>query len=39
LDAGSVLTSKTRLPASANAIAEAQASEVFPTPPLPVKNN
>ena len=38
LDAGSVLTSSTRLPASARAMATAQAIEVLPTPPLPVKN-
>src|ERR1035437_4682638 len=37
LDAGSVLTSKTRRPRSARAMAEAQARDVFPTPPLPVK--
>ena len=37
-DAGSVLTSSTRFPRSANSTAVAQASEVFPTPPLPVKN-
>src|ERR1039458_9317484 len=37
LDAGSVLTSNTRLPRSARAMAEAQARDVFPTPPLPVK--
>ena len=37
LEAGSVLTTRTRFPASANASAVAQASEVFPTPPLPVK--
>src|ERR1017187_486667 len=38
LEAGSVLTSNTRLPLSASAMAEAHASEVLPTPPLPVKN-
>jgi hypothetical protein len=37
LDAGSVLTSNTRRPASARASALAQASDVLPTPPLPVK--
>ena len=37
-DAGSVLTSSTRFPRSARPTATAQASEVFPTPPLPVKN-
>jgi hypothetical protein len=37
-DAGSVLTSSTCLPASANCTAAAQAMEVLPTPPLPVKN-
>ena len=37
-EAGSVLASSTRLPRSASAIAVAQASEVLPTPPLPVKN-
>ncbi len=37
-EAGSVLTSKTRLPCSARRIAVAQEMEVFPTPPLPVKN-
>src|SRR4029453_11979616 len=36
-DAGSVLTSNTFLPASASAIATAQAVDVLPTPPLPVK--
>src|SRR5512145_3061872 len=36
-DAGSVLTSSTRLPASASAIAVALAVEVLPTPPFPVK--
>src|SRR5665647_1996557 len=36
-DAGSVLTSSTRLPASARPMAVAQAAEVLPTPPLPVK--
>ena len=38
LEAGSVLTSNTRRPASASCMAVAQAIEVFPTPPLPVKN-
>ena len=38
LEAGSVLTSNTRLPASASCTAVAQAMEVLPTPPLPVKN-
>ena len=37
LEAGSVLTSNTRLPLAANWIAVAQAMEVLPTPPLPVK--
>ena len=37
-EAGSVLTSSTRLPASARPMAVAQAEEVLPTPPLPVKN-
>ena len=37
-DAGSVLTSSTRFPASARATAVALATEVLPTPPLPVKN-
>ena len=37
-DAGSVDTSRTRRPASASDTAVAQASEVLPTPPLPVKN-
>jgi anti-sigma factor RsiW len=37
-EAGSVLTSRTRLPASARPIAVAHAAEVLPTPPLPVKN-
>src|SRR4051812_42055985 len=37
-DAGSVLTSNTRLPLSARVMAVAQATEVLPTPPLPVKN-
>jgi hypothetical protein len=37
-DAGSVLTSRTDLPASDNDSATAQAREVLPTPPLPVKN-
>jgi len=36
-DAGSVLTMSTRLPAWASISAVAQAAEVFPTPPLPVK--
>ena len=39
LDAGSVLTSNTRRPASARAIAVALAAEVLPTPPFPVKNS
>ena len=38
LEAGSVLTSKTRCPAAARRTEVAQAMEVFPTPPLPVKN-
>src|ERR1700687_5070658 len=38
LDAGSVLTSRTECPRSASATATAQEVEVFPTPPLPVKN-
>ena len=37
LDAGSVLTSSTRRPLSARRTAVAQASDVLPTPPLPVK--
>src|SRR5450631_3385742 len=37
-DAGSVLTSRTRNPRSARPMAVAHAREVFPTPPLPVKN-
>ena len=37
-DAGSVLTTSTRRPASPSATAAALASVVFPTPPLPVKN-
>src|ERR1035437_2779718 len=37
LDAGSVLTNSTRCPASASWMAVAQAIEVLPTPPLPVK--
>ncbi|MNN13802.1 hypothetical protein D3C81_1268450 [compost metagenome] len=37
-DAGSVLTSMIFFPWSASVIAVAQAVEVFPTPPLPVKN-
>src|SRR5450755_4620871 len=37
-DAASVLTSRTFLPASAKVSAAAVDSEVFPTPPLPVKN-
>ena len=37
-EAGSVLTSNTRPPRSARATAVAQASDVFPTPPFPVKN-
>ena len=36
-EAGSVLTSSTRFPASARAMAVAQAADVLPTPPLPVK--
>ncbi len=36
-DAGSVLTSSTRLPLSHKATALAHASDVLPTPPLPVK--
>ncbi len=36
-DAGSVLTSRTRAPASARWTAVAQAIDVLPTPPLPVK--
>src|SRR6188768_2997184 len=39
LEAGSVLTKSTRLPSSAKAIAVAQAAEVLPTPPLPVKKS
>ncbi len=38
LEAGSVLTSRTRLPCRARCSAVAQATEVLPTPPLPVKN-
>ena len=38
LEAASVLTSSTRRPASANAMAVAVDKEVLPTPPLPVKN-
>ena len=38
LEAGSVLTSSTRCPPSASWMAVAQAIEVLPTPPLPVKN-
>ena len=38
LEAGSVLTSKTRLPDSASFKAVAHESDVLPTPPLPVKN-
>src|SRR5450755_2471470 len=38
LDAGSVLTKSTVLPPSTSAKAAAQAIEVLPTPPLPVKN-
>ena len=38
LEAGSVLTNNTREPWSANLTAVAHAREVFPTPPLPVKN-
>ena len=37
LEAGSVLTRSTRLPSSASRMAVAQAMEVLPTPPLPVK--
>ena len=36
-EAGSVLTRRTDLPASANAKETAQAMEVLPTPPFPVK--
>ena len=36
-EAGSVLTKRTRLPASTSFSAAAQESEVLPTPPLPVK--
>ena len=36
-EAGSVLTRSTRLPASASAMAVAQAVDVLPAPPLPVK--
>jgi hypothetical protein len=38
LDAGSVETSKTFFPASASFTAAEHATEVLPTPPLPVKN-
>ena len=38
LEAGSVLISNTLFPLSAKATAVAQAVDVFPTPPLPVKN-
>src|SRR5690554_2765866 len=38
LEAGSVLTNRTFLPLSARLTAVAQAIEVLPTPPLPVKN-
>ena len=38
LEAGSVLINKTCFPISANVIAVAHAVDVFPTPPLPVKN-
>src|SRR3989344_294573 len=38
LDAGSVLTSNTREPDLANCTAVAHASDVLPTPPLPVNN-
>ena len=38
-EAGSVETSRTRRPASASATAVAQASDVLPTPPLPVKKS
>jgi len=37
LDAGSVLTSSTFLPASAKVTATAHEDNVLPTPPLPVK--
>src|SRR5438105_7954652 len=37
-EAGSVLTSSTRLPAAARLTATAHETEVLPTPPLPVKN-
>ncbi len=37
-EAGSVLTSNTRRPWSASAMAVAQEMDVLPTPPLPVKN-
>ena len=36
-DAGSVLTRSTRAPESAKPIAVAQAMDVLPTPPFPVK--
>ena len=38
LEAGSVLTSSTDLPLRAKMTADAQAIDVLPTPPLPVKN-
>ena len=38
VDEVTVLTSSTRFPARAREMAVAQAMEVFPTPPLPVKN-
>jgi hypothetical protein len=38
LEAASVLTSSTFLPASASAIDTAVETDVLPTPPLPVKN-
>jgi hypothetical protein len=37
-DAGSVLTIRTLRPESPSRVALAQAREVFPTPPFPVKN-
>jgi hypothetical protein len=37
-EAGSVLISRTFFPLSARVTAVAQAVDVFPTPPLPVKN-
>jgi hypothetical protein len=39
LDAGSVLTNSTLFPTSAKTMATAQARDVFPTPPFPVKNS